>query len=57
MLIPHFVLLRHIGVLASTVAEHVESPEMAPVFLTVPERWDRAFSILREIAAEIDPLE
>ena len=54
-LIPHFVLLRHIEVLASTVAEHIESPEMAPVFLTVPERWDRAFSNLREIAAAIDP--
>ena len=55
-LIPHFVLLRHIWVLASTVADHVEFPEMAPIFLTVPERWDRAFSELREIAAAgIDP--
>ena len=54
-LIPHFVLLRHIWVLASTVADHVEYPEMAPTFLTVPQRWDRAFSELREIAAGIDP--
>ena len=54
-LIPHFVLLRHIWVLASTVADHVECPEMAPIFLTVPKRWDRAFSDLREIAGRIEP--
>lgn len=54
-LIPHFVLLRHIWVLASTVVDHVECPEMAPVFLTVPKRWDRAFSELREIAGGIEP--
>ena len=54
-LMPHFVLLRHIWVLASTVADHVECPEMAPVFLTVPKRWDRAFSELREIAGGIEP--
>ena len=53
-LIPRFVLLRHIWVLGSTVAENVEFPEMAPVFLTCPARWDRAFSVLREIAGKVD---
>ena len=31
-LIPHFVLLRHLWVMGSTVAEHAKCPGLAPVF-------------------------
>ena len=53
-LIPHFVLLRHLWVMGPTVAEHANCPELAPIFLTIRARWDRAFCILREIAARVD---
>ena len=53
-LIPYLVALRHIWVLGSTVADHLELPEMAPVFLTTPPRWDRAFETLRSLAAGLN---